>query len=92
MRSWHWPGVLSRSLAAVLGGYAVAALAATALALWLPTSRAEAVLTGTMLSFALYAGAVLWVFAAASALRAWVGLLLPAALLGALVWLGGGAG
>ncbi|MEN0074712.1 MAG: DUF3649 domain-containing protein [Paracraurococcus sp.] len=90
LRAWHWPGVLSRAVAAVLGGYALAALVATAFAAWLPASRAEAVLTGMMLSFLIYAGAVIWVFAARSAGRAWAGLLPPALVLAALLWLTGG--
>ena len=74
--------VVSRALAAVAGGYGLAALSAAALAVFLPLSRADATLTGTMLSFLVFAGAVVWVFAARSATRAWVGLLLPAAALG----------
>ncbi|MCO6417751.1 DUF3649 domain-containing protein [Siccirubricoccus sp. KC 17139] len=88
MRGWRWPGVLSRILAAVVGGYALGALVAIACALLLPFARSEAVITGMMLSFAAYAGAVLWAFAARSAWRAWAGLLLPALLLAAASWVG----
>ncbi|WP_050463805.1 DUF3649 domain-containing protein [Herbaspirillum autotrophicum] len=77
--------VASRALAAILGGYALTAVAIALLALWLPMARAEAVLTATLLSFALYAGAVIWVFAARSAWRAWFGILLPALGLGLLL-------
>jgi len=77
--------VASRVLAAILGGYALTAVAIALLALWLPMARAEAVLTATLLSFALYAGAVIWVFAARSAWRAWLGILLPALGLGVLL-------
>lgn len=66
--------VISRILAAVVGGYALAALTSVA-ALALPLSRVEAVLTGTQLSFLVYAAAVVWVFAARSAWRAWGGLI-----------------
>ncbi len=45
--------VTSRVLAAVIGGYLMASLAAICLALWLPTSRADAVVTGMMSSFVL---------------------------------------
>lgn len=68
-------GVASRAVAAIAGGYAVAALATAALALFLPLPRSEAALTGTLLSFAVYTGAVLWSFAARTAWRAWRGLL-----------------
>lgn len=71
--------VLSRAAAAVLGGYAVASLFAYCLALALPIRRADAVLTGMLSSFAIFLIAVIWVFAARTALRAWCGLLLPIA-------------
>lgn len=86
--------VASRAIAAIGGGYALGALTAAALALWLPLSRAEAALTGTLLSFVAYVGAVMWVFAARTASRGWIGLAIPAALLGVLVLAkqaGGGA-
>jgi hypothetical protein len=78
-------GVAVRALAAVGGGYGVAALAAAALALYLPMSPAEAAITGTLVSFVVYACAVMWVFAVRSALRAWVGLAAAATLPGALL-------
>jgi hypothetical protein len=88
-------GVLSRTVAAIAGGYGVAALAAAALALCLPTTRAEAAMTGTLAAFVVYPIAVMWVFACASAWRAWVGLALAALLPGAVVlafgYLAGGA-
>ncbi|RZL03411.1 MAG: DUF3649 domain-containing protein [Rubrivivax sp.] len=77
--------VASRALAAILGGYVVAALSTGALAVYLPGSRAEATLSATMLSFVVYTVAVIWVFAARSAGRAWLGLAWPAAALGALI-------
>lgn len=83
----HRWGVAFRAVAAIVGGYVLSALCATALALWLPLARAEAVTTGALVSFAVYAGAVVWVFAARSAGRAWAGLALPSAVLGAVLWL-----
>ncbi len=78
-------GVLSRTVAAIGGGYVLSALVAAALALALPTSRAEAAMTGTLTAFVVYPVAVMWVFACASALRAWTGLLLACLLPGAVV-------
>lgn len=75
----------SRIVAALFGGYALAALGSVA-ALALPMSKPQAVLTGMLASFAIYAGAVVWVFAARSALRAWAGLLVAAAPLAAAAW------
>src|SRR3990167_8114645 len=76
--------VTSRVLAAVLGGYIVAALASVSLSSWLPMSRAEAVVTGMMSSFLAYLIAVLWCFACRSAWRAWFGLIVASLLLAAV--------
>ena len=85
----HWARrvgpLVSRIVAAVLGGYALAALASVA-ALALPMSKPQAVLTGMLSSFAVYAGAVVWVFAVRSARRAWVGLLVAAVPLLLAAW------
>lgn len=84
-------GIVSRALAAIVGGYALAALCSVALALLLPLARSEAVTWGMLASFAVYAGAALWAFAASTAARAWGGLALAlavAALPAALRWLG----
>jgi hypothetical protein len=69
--------LVARIVAALLGGYALAALTSLA-ALALPLDKAQGVLTGMLLSFVVYAGAVVWVFAARSARRAWAGLLIAA--------------
>ncbi|MBB3117937.1 DUF3649 domain-containing protein [Pseudoduganella violacea] len=82
-------GIASRTLAAVLGGYLATSAAASLLALALPAmgaSRADAVINSTLLSFALLTCAVLWAFAARSAARAWLGLLLPSAVMGGIAY------
>lgn len=76
--------VTSRVLAAVLGGYIVAALASVSLSLWLPMVRADAVVTGMMTSFLAYLVAVLWCFACRSAWQAWFGLIVPSLALAAV--------
>lgn len=63
--------IASRSLLAIFGGYAVAALAAASLSLALPMPRPQAVLTATMLAFLVYCALVIWAFCARSAKRAW---------------------
>lgn len=86
--------VASRALAAIVGGYVLSALVAMAMALWLPLARAEAVITGTLASFVVYTCAVMWVFAARDAWRAWAGLAAPSAVLATVLWvaqLSGGA-
>jgi hypothetical protein len=73
--------VTSRVLAAVFGGYLVAALASVTLALWLPLGRADALVTGMAVSFLVYVVAVLWCIACRTAWSAWVGLLVPSVIL-----------
>lgn len=67
----------ARIAGAIFGGYALGALASVA-ALALPMSAPQAVITGMLASFVFYAGAVIWVFLARSARRAWAGLLMAA--------------
>lgn len=77
--------LMSRIVAAIGGGYVLAALVSVA-TLALPMSRPQAVITGMLASFAVYAGAVVWVFAVRSATRAWVGLVLAALPLLFFAW------
>jgi hypothetical protein len=85
----HWSRstgpLISRIVAALAGGYAIAALASVAV-LALPMSKPQAVLTGMLASFIIYAGVVIWVFAVRSATKAWVGLLIVAAVLLPAAW------
>ena len=77
--------LISRIVAAVGGGYALAALSSVAV-LALPASTIQSVIGGMLGSFAVYAGAVVWVFAVRSATRAWVGLIVAALLLLPFAW------
>lgn len=74
--------VAARALAAILGGYGVAALCTGALAAVLPLRPVEAVVSATLTGLAVYPCAAMWAFAARSATRAWVGLALFAAIPG----------
>lgn len=76
--------VTSRCLAAVFGGYVLAALVSVCFTLLAPMSRAEAVISGMMLSFLFYLVAFLWCFASRSAWQAWLGVLLPSLVLGVI--------
>lgn len=78
--------VASRVLAAAFGGYALASAATVLLALIWPGSPSQALLWASMLSFAIYSVAVIWVFVARSATRAWVGLVLITTAVAALAW------
>lgn len=84
----HRIAVAVRVLAAVLGGYALAAQGTVCIAVLLRTLPDEAVLTGMLASFAIYVAAVVWSFAARSATRVCVGLLGAQALLGGVGFLG----
>ncbi|MEM5310220.1 DUF3649 domain-containing protein [Paraburkholderia sp. JHI869] len=75
----------ARIAGAIFGGYALGALASVA-ALALPISAPQGVITGMLASFVFYAGAVIWVFLARSARRAWAGLLLAALPLALAAW------
>jgi len=83
-----------RLLAALAGGYVVANLAAVAVGEALPIARVDAAYTGFLLGFAVYAGVVVWAFAAATARRVWLGLAVVAvpclAVIGAARFAGGG--
>lgn len=76
--------VLSRIVAATFGGYALAAAATVLLTVLWPLPRSQAVLAANMLSFVWYTIAVMWVFSTKSATRAWVGMVLPTALIAVL--------
>lgn len=82
---WRAGPLVSRIVAAIGGGYVLAALFSVAV-LALPMARAQAVITGMLASFAIYTGAVIWVFAVRSAWRAWVGLVVAAVPLLLAAW------
>jgi uncharacterized membrane protein YkvI len=76
-----WLGVLSRSCAAIFGGYALASATALLMSLALPMSRSQAGLTGMMSGIVVCACAALWAFAVHSAFKAWAGIAVPALLM-----------
>jgi len=82
--------VALRAVAAIGGGYALAAASAAAGALGfqsLGLARPDATLTATMLSFVIHAIAAMWAFGCSSAVRAWAGIGLPALALTLFTWL-----
>lgn len=93
--AYRW-AIASRCVAAAVGGFALTNAAAILLA-WLlirtgAMPRATATASATLLSFALWAGIILWVFTTASLRRVWLNLAVPALVLGAFAWLlGAGA-
>jgi hypothetical protein len=77
--------VTSRALAAGAGGYVLANAAALALAAVAPMPRADAVMAGILLTFAVYVAAIVWAFAAPTVARAWLGIVVPIMLCGILI-------
>lgn len=65
---------MARGLAALFGSYALAALWGAVLAQSLPMSRLDATLLATILSFAIFPGVAVYVFAAKSTAAALTGL------------------
>lgn len=80
---YRWQIAL-RVLIAISGGYALANITAILLSYLLPMPKSDAVMSGILLSFAIYAGAIMWVFAVRSVHKAWLGLVAPSLVLGAL--------
>ena len=75
--------VASRACAALFAGYFLAHGATAFLTLVLPFGRVDRVITASLLSFAVWTAAAVYVFAVKSTWRAWwAPLLLGAALLG----------
>jgi hypothetical protein len=81
-----WQNVAARVAAAALGGYTLTYSVTACLTLLLPFSKSEAVLIASMPSFGFYTAAILWAFAAPTPLRAWLGLLIPAAICAAVAF------
>ncbi|WP_410211939.1 DUF3649 domain-containing protein [Aquirhabdus sp.] len=84
--SYRWM-VASRCIAAIVGGYAFTTAITVFLSLTLPGPRAEVVVFASLLSFVFYLLAVLWVFAAKTAWRAWLWLLVPTLVLATISYL-----
>lgn len=79
--------VVARVLLALFGAYVLANLAAIALSLLLPTTRADAVMTGMLLSYIFWVAAAIWVFSTASIWRVFLGMVLVCMVLGIFIGL-----
>lgn len=79
-------GLLARICAAIFGSYVIAALFSIAV-LALPVDRPQAVIAGTVGSFAVYACGALWSFIARTPTKAWLGLCTCGLILAPGVWL-----
>lgn len=79
--------IVSRTLAAIFGGYLLATSVIVVCGALSPAAPAGAVMASSLASFAIYTGAVVWVFAARSARAAWFGVLAPSGFLLAIAGL-----
>lgn len=78
--------ITSRILAAIFAGYALANVSSIFITLALPflsISKGNAFVFAALFSFAIWIMAIMWCFYARSALKAWLGLMVPAGVLGA---------
>jgi hypothetical protein len=71
--AYRW-SVLSRCLAAAIGGYAVVTLLHLALTAVLPVDSYKALLFSSQTGYLYYTGIIIWCFAVRSAPRAWLGI------------------
>lgn len=76
-----------RVLSAFPIGYAATSLVVMALARLLPGDRAQVTVTASLLSFAIYAALVVYIFAAASAARAILTTVAIGAAAGGITWI-----
>jgi Protein of unknown function (DUF3649) len=83
---YRWQIAL-RVAVAIAGGYALANITGILLSYLLPMPKSDAVMTGILLSFAIYAGAIMWMFAVRSVRKACAGLIVPSLILGAVALL-----
>jgi hypothetical protein len=70
--------VMSRIIAAALGGYVLVNLMNLALSIILPVPQYQGLLFAMMISFIFYTLAIVWVFAVRTATKAWLGLIVAA--------------
>jgi len=85
-KSYRWQIAL-RVIVAIVGGYALANIVTILLSYVLPMPKSDAVMTGILLSFAIYAGAIMWVFTVRSVRKACAGLIVSSLILGVIALL-----
>lgn len=87
-RGWRYrANVAARTVAATMGGYAVASCLAMAVARLFGGARIEGVIAGTLLAFVAIPAVAVWAFLARGPWRAMAGVLGIVALLGGVAWL-----
>ena len=88
LASPRWP-VLSRMLAAIFGGYALATSTSLFISQILlhAVGKYQAIHIGLMLTFIVYVCAAMWVFSVSSASKAWLGLIKLSISFAVATWL-----
>ncbi|MFJ7884493.1 iron transporter [Pseudomonas sp. NPDC096917] len=81
-----WMPILSRTLAAMVGGYVFTYAFTAALAQLLPLDNVDSLLVASLLSFAIYTCAILWAFIARHQWSAWMGAVLAVPLAAIGFW------
>lgn len=81
----------SRIVAGIAGSFVTASAVVIALPVFTRGHKVDAVTTASMVGFAVWTGAVIWVFAARTATRAWLGLMATTLACVSVVWLAGPA-
>ena len=71
--TYRW-SVVSRIIAAALGGYVIVSLLHMAFIAVLPSELHKSLLFASQTGYLYWTGLIIWCFATASATRAWVGL------------------
>jgi Na+/melibiose symporter-like transporter len=79
--------ILSRSVAAIAGGYVLSNLLATFTSYLLPMPTADSVLLSLQLSFLFYSIVIIWVFSVKTAGKAWLGILISCAISALILYL-----
>ena len=76
--------VALRIALAVVGGYVLTNLLSVFLSYSLPLSKSDALVTASLLSFAIYTSLIVWIFSVKSLRHVWWGLAVPEVVLGVL--------
>ena len=79
--------IAARVFAAVVLGYLVTNTSAVLLGFLLPLPKIDAVITASLLSFAIYTALILWIFTVKTLRRVWLGLGLASVVTGGGAWL-----
>jgi hypothetical protein len=72
--------VISRVIAAIVGGYVLSNLLSIILSYLLPGSPAEGVMTAMVVSFAVYGAVVIWVYSVKSLQQVWKNILITSGI------------